>query len=82
MRSTFASLSEASRPLLILALALPFLALAGCSESDDDAVAERPPEKITEGVRDEDHTATKRTIHPQAATSGEIPREEEQPQTD
>lgn len=66
----------------VLSVALPLLALSGCAESDDDAVAERPPEKIIEGVRDEDHTATTRTTHPQAATGGLIPGEEEQSQTE
>lgn len=68
-------ISHAGRAAMALAIAFPLLALGGCSESDDDAIVERPPEKITEGVRDEDHTATRRTIHPQAATGGRIPGE-------
>ncbi|MFP1631833.1 hypothetical protein ACLB6G_08860 [Zhengella sp. ZM62] len=75
-------ISHAGRAAMALAVAFPLLALGGCSEADNDAIAERPPEKITEGVRDEDHTATMRTVHPQAATGGRIPGEEGQPQPD
>ncbi|MCB1425233.1 MAG: hypothetical protein R3D65_03875 [Zhengella sp.] len=82
MLSLAKRIPRAFHPGLGLALAMPLLVLGACSDSDNDAVAERPPEKITEGVRDEDHTATKRTVHPPAATGGRIPGEEEDPQAD